>query len=248
LITISGKLLPPPPRKVIVERLPPVPSHPPAIILERWLPYPKVKRRVIYQKAAPKPECVYPKPRNVIIEWEEPEIEIEREFKHLGVSEVDPEEYKKRHGQALIDTRQLPEFLRNIQPPNSIKQAATTPPPPASTSYDSVSNTPSSISSSPISSPTSHYNDDSVPSLEGDIEALALIDLDEYGLGEYKYELERRGIHIPKNRQYNSSKQHHYQQQQHHQQQQQQQSNHQYNHSQYYHHHQQQQPQHNNCY
>lgn len=34
-ITISGKLLPPPPRKVIIERLAPLPSKPQNVIIER---------------------------------------------------------------------------------------------------------------------------------------------------------------------------------------------------------------------
>jgi hypothetical protein len=47
LITISGKQLPPPPRKVIVERMPPIPSKPQPLIVERWLPYgSNCKRRV----------------------------------------------------------------------------------------------------------------------------------------------------------------------------------------------------------
>jgi len=41
-ITISGKRLPPPPRKVIIERLAPLPSKPQNVIIERWLPYGEV--------------------------------------------------------------------------------------------------------------------------------------------------------------------------------------------------------------
>jgi hypothetical protein len=55
--------LPPPPRKVVIERLPPLPCKPQAIIAERWLPYTAVKRRVIFQGAPPDPIIV--KPRNV---------------------------------------------------------------------------------------------------------------------------------------------------------------------------------------
>jgi hypothetical protein len=39
LIKIRGKKYPPPPRKVIIERLAPLPSKPQSIILEKWLPY-----------------------------------------------------------------------------------------------------------------------------------------------------------------------------------------------------------------
>jgi hypothetical protein len=66
LITISGKRLPPPPRKVIIERLAPLPTKPQSVIIERWLPYnDNLKRRVVYQKAPPDPVVV--KPRNVNI-------------------------------------------------------------------------------------------------------------------------------------------------------------------------------------
>jgi hypothetical protein len=74
IITILGKRLPPPPRKVIVERLAQLPSKPQSIITERWLPYQQMKRRVIYQAAQPDP--VYCKPRNVIIQWEAPDVLI----------------------------------------------------------------------------------------------------------------------------------------------------------------------------
>jgi hypothetical protein len=74
IITISGRRLPPPPRKVIVERLAQLPSKPQSIITERWLPYQQMKRRVIYQAAQPDP--VYCKPRNVIIQWEAPDVII----------------------------------------------------------------------------------------------------------------------------------------------------------------------------
>ena len=42
VITISGKCIPPPPRKVVIERLAPLPSKPQSVIIERWLPYTQV--------------------------------------------------------------------------------------------------------------------------------------------------------------------------------------------------------------
>lgn len=84
LITISGKRLPPPPRKVIIERLAPLPQKPQSILVERWLSYPDLKRRVIFQKSSD-PEPVVVEPRNVIIQWEEPETEIVQEMKYLGL-------------------------------------------------------------------------------------------------------------------------------------------------------------------
>jgi hypothetical protein len=65
VITISGKRLPPPPRKVVIERLAPLPSKPQSVIVERWLPYGQVKRRVIFQRSNVADPVVV-KPRNVI--------------------------------------------------------------------------------------------------------------------------------------------------------------------------------------
>lgn len=46
----GGHAGPPPPRKVIVERLPQLPPKPRSVIIERWLPYEQQKRKVIYRK------------------------------------------------------------------------------------------------------------------------------------------------------------------------------------------------------
>jgi hypothetical protein len=77
IITISGKRLPPPPRKVIIERLAALPNKPQAVITERWLPYTQSKRRVIFQ-AAP-PAQAYCKPKNVIVQWQAPNVAIKQE-------------------------------------------------------------------------------------------------------------------------------------------------------------------------
>ena len=56
--------MPPPARKVVIERLAPIPSKPQAVIVERWLPYNEnIKRRVVFQKAPADPIIV--QPRNV---------------------------------------------------------------------------------------------------------------------------------------------------------------------------------------
>ena len=46
-------MLPPPPRKVVIERLPEMPDKLPKVHVERWLPFKDVKRRV---KLMPKPK------------------------------------------------------------------------------------------------------------------------------------------------------------------------------------------------
>lgn len=91
VITISGKRMPPPPRKVVIERLAPLPTKPQAVLIERWLPYSQVKRRVIYQRACEQ-EPVAIKPKNVIVQWEAPQVVIKKDFKYLGVIRANPVE------------------------------------------------------------------------------------------------------------------------------------------------------------
>ena len=83
VIKISGKRLPPPPRRVIIERLAPLPIKPQPVVVERWLPYPSVKRKVIFQRSSDA-SATLAKPKNLIIQWQEPEVQIRKEFKYLG--------------------------------------------------------------------------------------------------------------------------------------------------------------------
>ncbi len=156
VITIGGKRLPPPPRKVIVERLPPVPAKPQAVITERWLPFTKPKRRVIYQK--PPADPVYCTPKNVIITWEPPNVTIEKKIKFLGVVTANPDEYIARYGDTLRDAKEFPEISRNIPVQEGHVLAA-------------------DLSQDEFEAP---YE------LEGDLEALSLIDLEAEGLEMYK--------------------------------------------------------------
>lgn len=50
------------------------PAKPQQIFIERWLPYDQPKQRVIYQPA--KPTCCIPDPKNVVIQWDSPDVEI----------------------------------------------------------------------------------------------------------------------------------------------------------------------------
>jgi len=74
-ITISGKRLPPPPRKVVIERLAPLPTKPQNVIIERWLPYGETRRRVIFNRAT-QPDAVVVAPRNIIVQWEAPDVTV----------------------------------------------------------------------------------------------------------------------------------------------------------------------------
>jgi hypothetical protein len=123
LVTISGKLLPPPPRKVIIERLAPLPSKPQSVIIERWLPYAEPKRRVIYQKST-EPDIICPKQHNVIIQWNAPTVSVVKEFRDLGVIRANPADYVDRFGPSLKQAYELPDFVKQIRPPNGMALAA----------------------------------------------------------------------------------------------------------------------------
>lgn len=151
--------MPPPPRKVIIERLAPLPSKPQSVIIERWLPYnDKVKRKVIFQRAPA--DSVILKPRNVIVQWEAPNVVVKKDYKYLGVVRANPVEYVQKYGPSLKKPKDLPQFVLDIKHPEGLTLAA-----------------------------NHRYNQ--THELEGDIEALRLVDLDREGLSEYKPYLEQ---------------------------------------------------------
>ena len=88
IVHVPGKVIPPPARKVVVERLPPIPPKPQQIFIERWLPYGPQVQNVRYQPAPP--PCIIPDPKNVVIHWEAPDVEVHREHKNLGIINADP--------------------------------------------------------------------------------------------------------------------------------------------------------------
>jgi uncharacterized membrane protein YgcG len=123
VITISGKRIPPAPRKVVIERLAPLPSKPQSVLVERWLPYAQTKRRVIFQRSNER-DAVVVKPRNVIVQWEAPQVVIKKEFKYLGVIRANPVEYVQRYGATLKIARDLPDFVLDIKTPDGLVLAA----------------------------------------------------------------------------------------------------------------------------
>ncbi len=154
-ITISGKRIPPPPRKVIIERLAPLPSKPQNVIIERWLPYRQVKRRVIFNRATESVAEVAV-PKNVIVQWEAPEVSVRKEIKYLGVVKANPTDYVRQFGPLLKSSESLPTFVTDIKTPSELGSLA------------------------------SNYQGDSLMELEGELEALRLVDLDEHDLSQYR--------------------------------------------------------------
>ena len=110
----AGKKLPPPPRKLIIERLAPLPPKPQSVIIERWLPYTQPKRRVIFQRARASAASTTPPPKNVIVQWAAPTLQLKRELKDLGVVRADPREYSQRYGASLRSVREMPAFVLEV--------------------------------------------------------------------------------------------------------------------------------------
>ena len=126
------------------------------------MPYSEVKRRVIFQKPA-EADAVVVKPRNVIVQWEAPQVNIRKEIKYLGVIRANPAEYVSRYGATLRQSSDLPSFVTDIKTPDGLVLAA-------------------------------NYRYNSLYELEGDVQALRLVDLDREGLAEYRSYLQRLGI------------------------------------------------------
>lgn len=119
-ITIPGKRLEPPPRKVIIERLP-VNKKPQKVLVDRWLPYKKQKRKVFLKRKTASSEMKYALPKNVIVQWEAPQVNITQAVKYLGVVDANPYEYHKAYGASFKFESDFPAFARNIPIPIDIK-------------------------------------------------------------------------------------------------------------------------------
>ena len=91
VIKIPGKVLPPPPRKVIIEKMPNIPSKPRQIFLERWLTPKSVKRRVIFEKAP----AVQTPPADA-----KPEVIINKKYYYVDEKDFEPERIKQVKEQA----------------------------------------------------------------------------------------------------------------------------------------------------
>lgn len=133
------------------------------MIIERWLPYAAVKRRVIFN-AANAADAVVVNPRNVIVQWEAPAVNIRKEIKYLGVIRADPVEYVKQYGSTLKLASTLPQFVLDIATPAEVGVLA------------------------------AEYKGKSLIELEGQLEGFSLVDLDKEGLGEYKVYLSGLGF------------------------------------------------------
>jgi hypothetical protein len=109
VVEIEGAPVPPPARRVVIEKLTSLPPKPQNILIEKWLPYQPQKRRVVYQ-----PSCAQAQsnPRNLVIEWEAPDVEVEQQCVNLGVQDADPYEYVRRYGSELRQPGEMPQLCQ----------------------------------------------------------------------------------------------------------------------------------------
>lgn len=117
-ITIAGRCLPPPPRKVIIEKLAPLPQRPGDVIVERWLGMENQPREVVFKPA--KPVSGGKAPENVLIQWSAPQLKVNKKTENMGVSEADPCAYKKKYGSSLKDASKLPSFAKKVKAPGKL--------------------------------------------------------------------------------------------------------------------------------
>ncbi len=121
------------------------------------------KRRVVFNKAAAVAEAVAP--RNVVVQWEEPRVNIRQEVKYLGVIRANPAEYVQRYGSDLKVHSAFPKFVQDIATPSEVGQLA-----------------------------WNYRSTGGVWELEGDLQGFSLINLDTEGLSEYRAQLLAKGI------------------------------------------------------
>jgi hypothetical protein len=92
-----------------------MPAKPQDIIVERWLGYQRRTRNVNFR---PAPALIpAPAPKNVLIQWDSPDVDVRQAFHFLGVQTVCPVAYAAQHGASLADASQLPREVAQFATP-----------------------------------------------------------------------------------------------------------------------------------
>ena len=113
--------MPPPPRKVVLEKYPALPPLPRDIIIERWLDYPDRKRNVVFQRAPPQPPLQPQK--NLIIEWQTPQLNVKRNI-NISYTTANPQEYNNKYSSTFVQSEQIPSYVKKFRPENGQRLAA----------------------------------------------------------------------------------------------------------------------------
>ena len=89
-----------------------MPPKPRDIIVERWLGYQRRTRQVHFIPAPPL--IPHPAPKNILIQWDSPDVEVKQAFHFLGVQVQCPVAYVQAHGPTLCDASQLPSEVSHL--------------------------------------------------------------------------------------------------------------------------------------
>lgn len=105
VINVPGKVIEPP-RKVIIEKMAPLPPKPENVIIEKWLPYTEAPRRVVYEAA---PKVALEPIKNLLVEWDPVEANVKKRINHV-FENSDPKEYVTKYGSSLLRPSDIPYY------------------------------------------------------------------------------------------------------------------------------------------
>ena len=117
VITLPGRVIEPPPRQVIIERMAQAAALPGDVVIERWLAHGQQRRRVVYDAHSQRSKSAAPPPapKNLLIDWEsENRTRIHQKVNFLGVEQVDPVSYERMHGHELVESTRMPSFANEL--------------------------------------------------------------------------------------------------------------------------------------
>ena len=115
-ITLPGRVIEPPPRQVIVERMAQAAALPGDVVIERWLANGQQRRRVVYDAHSQRSKSMAPPtPKNLLIDWEsEDRTRVRQKVNFMGVEQVDPVSYERMHGHELVESTRMPSFANEL--------------------------------------------------------------------------------------------------------------------------------------
>jgi hypothetical protein len=140
--------------------------------VERLAPLPCKPQAIIAERWLPYPEVkrrvlfkpappdpIVVKPRNIVVQWTPPCVSVKQAVRYLGVVKANPDDYIEKYSNELKLPNEFPQVILDIKTPGG---------------YELAANLPA---------------DNSVYKLEGEIDALNLIDMKREGLTDYVNQL-----------------------------------------------------------
>jgi hypothetical protein len=94
--------------------MPPLPAKPRPVIIEKWLPYRQAAERPVLYQRTEKTESNRPMQRNLILQYDQPRVQIKQELQNFGCFRVDPAIYRAQHGTSLRRTESIRKVLKDI--------------------------------------------------------------------------------------------------------------------------------------